>query len=581
MDQDSVHMVAASKVHMLKPCEYELWRMRMEQYIQMVDYSLWEVIENGNARLITQVVEGVETTIAPATVKEKTQRRLELKARSTLLIGILNEHQLKFNFIKYAKSLLQAVEKRWQMAMLTMRARRFLKNIGRKFSLNGNETIGFDKSKVECNNCHKRGHFSRECRAPRSQDTMHKEITRMIVPVETPASVASPDLSGLEEFVIESIVSKPAVEKPVVESSEAKASAYKPKRVNTVRNKHVNTARPKAIVNTARPKAVLNAVKGNEGNPHIDLQEKGVIDSGCSRHMTGNMSYLIDYKEIDRGYIAFGGNPKRGKIIRKGAQSNGNAGIKDDNHTEEKDDVNSTNRVNVVSSTINAASKEVNDVRRKSSIKLLDDPNMHELEDISIFEDSNEDGFGAEADLNNLESTFQIDLMAVQEATMVAYSITEAEYVAAFRGYIQIGRIDEIDADKDIALVSTHDDNIVQDEVTEDVGEEEVVEVVTTVKMIIDVAHVTTAIADILVSAAETIVTIIPTITIASKINVKDNGKGKAKLIEEPKMLKKKKHQIRADKELAEKLQAEMQAEINKEDRLAREKESSKGIRSK
>ncbi|GJY22268.1 hypothetical protein Tco_0394834 [Tanacetum coccineum] len=46
MDQDSVHMVAASKVHMLKPGEYELWRMRMEQYIQMVDYSLWEVIEN-------------------------------------------------------------------------------------------------------------------------------------------------------------------------------------------------------------------------------------------------------------------------------------------------------------------------------------------------------------------------------------------------------------------------------------------------------------------------------------------------------------------------------------------------------
>ncbi|GKE62332.1 hypothetical protein Tco_1512699, partial [Tanacetum coccineum] len=49
MDQDSVHMVSASKVPMLKPGEYELWRMRMEQYIQMIDYSLWEVIENGNA----------------------------------------------------------------------------------------------------------------------------------------------------------------------------------------------------------------------------------------------------------------------------------------------------------------------------------------------------------------------------------------------------------------------------------------------------------------------------------------------------------------------------------------------------
>ncbi|GJU14030.1 hypothetical protein Tco_1136426 [Tanacetum coccineum] len=87
MDQDSVHMVAASKVPMLKPGEYELWRMRMEQYIQMIDYSLWEVIENGNAPPITKVVKGVETIIAPTTAKEKAQRRLKLKARSTLLMG--------------------------------------------------------------------------------------------------------------------------------------------------------------------------------------------------------------------------------------------------------------------------------------------------------------------------------------------------------------------------------------------------------------------------------------------------------------------------------------------------------------
>ncbi|GJT72016.1 hypothetical protein Tco_1031302 [Tanacetum coccineum] len=112
MDQDSAHMVVALKVPMLKPGEYELWRMRIEQYIQMINYSLWKVIENGNAPLITKVVEGVETTIALITAKEKVQRRLELKARSTLLMDILNEHQLNFNSIKDAKSLLQAVEKR-------------------------------------------------------------------------------------------------------------------------------------------------------------------------------------------------------------------------------------------------------------------------------------------------------------------------------------------------------------------------------------------------------------------------------------------------------------------------------------
>nr|GEX48508.1 hypothetical protein [Tanacetum cinerariifolium] len=113
MDQDSVHMVATSKMPMLKLGEYELWRMRIEQYIQMVDYSLWEVIENGNAPPIIKVVKGVTTIIAPATAEEKAQRKLELKTKSTLLIGIPNKHQLKFNSIKDAKSLLQAIEKRF------------------------------------------------------------------------------------------------------------------------------------------------------------------------------------------------------------------------------------------------------------------------------------------------------------------------------------------------------------------------------------------------------------------------------------------------------------------------------------
>ncbi|GJW13507.1 hypothetical protein Tco_0017640 [Tanacetum coccineum] len=119
-------MVAVLKVPMLKPGEYELWRMRMEQYIQMVDYSLWEVIENCNAPLITKLVEGVETIIAPSTAEEKAQRMLELKARSTLLMGIPNEHQLKFNSIKDAKLLLQAIEKRFGGNATTIKTQRNL-----------------------------------------------------------------------------------------------------------------------------------------------------------------------------------------------------------------------------------------------------------------------------------------------------------------------------------------------------------------------------------------------------------------------------------------------------------------------
>ncbi|GKF22917.1 hypothetical protein Tco_0075239, partial [Tanacetum coccineum] len=81
-------------------------------------------------------------------------------------------------------------------------------------------------------------------------------------------------------------------------------------------------------VSTVGPKAVLSDNKGNEanavkastcwGNPQLKSHEKGVIDSRCSMHITGNMSYLSDYEEIDGGSVAFRGDPKGGKITRKG-----------------------------------------------------------------------------------------------------------------------------------------------------------------------------------------------------------------------------------------------------------------------
>nr|GFC20095.1 hypothetical protein [Tanacetum cinerariifolium] len=62
----------------------------------------------------------------------------------------------------------------------------------------------------------------------------------------------------------------------------------------------------------------VTTVKINKGDPQQALKDKGVIDSGCSRHMIRNISFLLDFKEINRGYVAFGGNPKAGKITGKG-----------------------------------------------------------------------------------------------------------------------------------------------------------------------------------------------------------------------------------------------------------------------
>ncbi|GJX85846.1 ribonuclease H-like domain-containing protein [Tanacetum coccineum] len=79
---------------------------------------------------------------------------------------------------------LKEIDLRWNIAMLTMRARRFLKNTGRKLDMENKERIRFGKSKVECFNCHKKGHFERECREPKNQDKRNMEPTRRTVPVE-------------------------------------------------------------------------------------------------------------------------------------------------------------------------------------------------------------------------------------------------------------------------------------------------------------------------------------------------------------------------------------------------------------
>ncbi|GJS60721.1 uncharacterized mitochondrial protein-like protein [Tanacetum coccineum] len=366
-------------------------------------------------------MEGVMTEMPITTAKEKAQRRLEVKARSTLMMGILNEHQLKFNSIKDAKKLLEAVVKRfggnadtrktqrnllkqqyenitatnsemldqnmiasklavhlgaygmksfpqedydieeidlrWQMAMLTMKGQEFLRNTRkRKLTINGNETNGFDKSKVNAQNCHKRD---------------RNWLGGNFMP-------PTPDLSftRLDEFVNEL----------VVENCKAMSSEEEPKVVRK----------------------------------YNDAPNQQVIDSGCSRHMTGNMSYLTDYEEIDGGYVAFGGNSKGGKItgkdiIKTGTKASDNAGqsrketepVKDyillplwtadlpysqDTKSSHDDGSkpSSDDGKNVDEDPRKDSSKRLM-LLGKTRIELPFDPNMHALEDVSIFDFTRDD----------------------------------------------------------------------------------------------------------------------------------------------------------------------------------------------
>nr|GEX64939.1 ribonuclease H-like domain-containing protein [Tanacetum cinerariifolium] len=108
--------------------------------------------------------------------------------------------------------------------------------------------------------------------------------------------------------LVTAVVLKPHVTRP----RQAKTVVTKPhspprRTINHSPSPKASTFPPKA---TASKVSMVNVVKANWGNPQHALKDKGVIDSGCSRHMIGNMSYLSKFEELNGGYVAFGGNPK-------------------------------------------------------------------------------------------------------------------------------------------------------------------------------------------------------------------------------------------------------------------------------
>nr|GEZ79296.1 hypothetical protein [Tanacetum cinerariifolium] len=186
-------MVAAEKLPMLNPNEFELWKMRIEQYFLMTDYALWEVILNDDSPPPTRSVNGVETPYPPTTVEEKLARKNELKARGNkeskkVQKTLLQQQYENFNGTR-SEGLDQIYDRLQKLIsqlkihgetisqedlnlklLRSLPSERFLQKTGRNLGVKGTETIGFDKTKVECYNCHRRGHFAKKCKASKHQD---------------------------------------------------------------------------------------------------------------------------------------------------------------------------------------------------------------------------------------------------------------------------------------------------------------------------------------------------------------------------------------------------------------------------
>ena len=91
---------------------------------------------------------------------------------------------------------MEEMDIKWQVALLSMRAKKFQQRTGRQITINGNETTGFDKKKVECFNCHKLGHFATECRKLRKLDnrpTWYKQEKKKEPSVEEPKAILAID----------------------------------------------------------------------------------------------------------------------------------------------------------------------------------------------------------------------------------------------------------------------------------------------------------------------------------------------------------------------------------------------------
>nr|GEY84921.1 retrovirus-related Pol polyprotein from transposon TNT 1-94 [Tanacetum cinerariifolium] len=176
----------------------------------------------------------------------------------------------------------------------------------------------FDKIPMYCDS---KAAIAISCNPVQHSRTKHIDVRCHFIKEKVKKGIVELFFVGTEYQLADLFTKALPVERPV-SAVVPKISVTRPRYTHQVITKSKSPIRrhithsPSLKTSNSPPR--VTAAQAQVGNPQYALKDKGVIDSGCSRHMIENMSYLSDFKELNGGYVAFGGNPNSGKISSKG-----------------------------------------------------------------------------------------------------------------------------------------------------------------------------------------------------------------------------------------------------------------------